>query len=126
MASLKSNVDKLDINKLKNILTNLDNLRSKVDKLDVDTLLPVSVCLIKFSDIAENVVVKQDVYNAKINNIDDKIPNITILVTNSSLNAKINEIKGEIPSIINLATAAALIAIKNKIPNISNLVKKKL
>ena len=49
---------------------------------------------------------------------------MTILVTNSSLNAKINEIKGEISSIINLATAAALIAIKNKIPNVSNLAKK--
>ena len=85
---------------MKNILNNLDNLKSKVDELDVDTLLPVSVCLIKLSDIAENVVVKQDVYNAKINNIEVNIPNITILVTNSSLNAKINEIKVEIPSII--------------------------
>ena len=32
----KSNVDKLDIDKLKNVLNNLSNLKSKVDKLDVD------------------------------------------------------------------------------------------
>ena len=43
LASLKSNVDKLDIDKLKNLPTNLSNLKSKVDKLDVDKLLPVPV-----------------------------------------------------------------------------------
>ena len=34
LGSLKSNVDKLDINKFKSELTNLSNLKSKVDKLD--------------------------------------------------------------------------------------------
>ena len=43
LASLKSNVDKLDIDKLKNLPTNLSNLKSKGDKLDVDKLLPVPV-----------------------------------------------------------------------------------
>ena len=32
LASLKSNVDKLDIDELKNVPTNLSNLKSKVDK----------------------------------------------------------------------------------------------
>ena len=36
VASLKFNVDKLDINKKKNAPTNLSNLKSKVDKLDAD------------------------------------------------------------------------------------------
>ena len=36
LTSWKSNVDKLDIDKLKNDLTNLSNLKSKEDKLDVD------------------------------------------------------------------------------------------
>ena len=36
LASLKFNVDKLDIDKLKNVPTNLSNLKSKVDKLDID------------------------------------------------------------------------------------------
>ena len=36
LASLKSNVDKLDIEKLKNVTTNSNNLKSKIDKLDVD------------------------------------------------------------------------------------------
>ena len=43
LTSLKSNVDKLDIDKLKNVRTNLNNLKSKVDKLVVDKLIPVPV-----------------------------------------------------------------------------------
>ena len=34
LANLKSIVDKLDIDKLKNVPTNLSNLKSKVDKVD--------------------------------------------------------------------------------------------
>ena len=36
LANLKSNVDKLDTDKLKNAPTNLSNSKSKVDKSDVD------------------------------------------------------------------------------------------
>ena len=56
--------------------------------------------------------------------IEDKIPNITNLVTNTTLNSKINEVKNEIPSIINLATTAAFNAVENKTPSVCNLVKK--
>ena len=55
LASLKCNVDKLDIDKLK----------SKVDKLDVDKLLPVPVDLSKLRDVVKNDFVKKDVYNTK-------------------------------------------------------------
>ena len=41
LASLKSNGSKLDIDKLKNVLTNLSHLKSKVDKLDVNKLIQV-------------------------------------------------------------------------------------
>ena len=61
LASLKSNADKLDIDKLKNVPTNLNNLKSKVDKLDVDKLVPVPVDLSKLSDVVKNDVVKKDV-----------------------------------------------------------------
>ena len=36
LANLKSDVDKLDIDTLKNVPSNLNNLKSKVGKLDVD------------------------------------------------------------------------------------------
>ena len=38
-------------------------------------------------------VVKKDAYNAKIKNIELKIPDITNFATNTTLNAKINEVK---------------------------------
>ena len=40
------------------------------------------------------------------------------------LNAKITEIEGKIPSITGLATNSALTAVENKIPDVSSLVKK--
>ena len=49
LANLKSNEDKLDIDKLKNFPTNLSNLKSKVAKLVVDKLVPVPVDLSKLS-----------------------------------------------------------------------------
>ena len=104
LASLKSNVDQLDFDKLKNVLTNLSNLKSKVDKLDVDKLLTITVNLCKLSDAVENIVAKKDVYNTKVKNIEDKTPEITNEATETILNANTNEDKGKIPSINNLAT----------------------
>ena len=128
LANLKSIVEKLDIDKLKNVPTNLTNLKSKVDKLDVDKLIPVPVNLSKLSDAVKNDVVvynkKKDVYNSKIKNIEDKIPVITNLAIKTTLDAKINEIKGEIPNITNLVTTSTLTAAKNKIPSVRKLFKK--
>ena len=109
---------------MKNVPTNLSNLKNKADKLVVDKLVPIPVDLSKLSDALRNDVVKKAEYNAKIKNIEDKIPDITNLATNTTLNAKINEVKGEIPGITNLAATAALTAVGNKLPNVSNLVKK--
>ena len=91
LASLKSNFDKLDIDKLRNVPTNLINLKSNVDKLDAELLVPVLIDLSKLSDVViKNDVVKKDVYNAKIKNIEEDIPETSSLVTNTFLNAKIN------------------------------------
>ena len=48
--------------KLKNVSTNLSSLKSKVDKLDVDKLAPTPVDLNKLSDVVKNDFVKKDVY----------------------------------------------------------------
>ena len=124
LANLNSYVDKLDIDKLKNLPTNLNNLKNKADKLDVDKLVPVPVDFSKLTDALKNNVVKKDVYNGKIENIEDIIPDITNLATKTTLNAKINEVKAEIPNITNLTTTRALTAVENKIPSVCNLVKK--
>ena len=71
-------------------------MKSKVNQLDVDKLAPVPADLSKLSDVTENAVVKRDVCDATITNIEDKMPDITNLATNTSLNGKIQK---EIPSI---------------------------
>ena len=92
LVSLKSNVDKLDIDQLKNVPTGLNSLKSKVNKLDVDKLVPVPVDFSKLSGVVKIDVVKKQ-YIAKIKNIEGKIPNITNLATNTTLNTKTNEVK---------------------------------
>ena len=71
------------------------------------------------------MLLKKDVYNAKIKNVEDKILDITNLATETVLNSKINSVKGEIPSTTDLATTAAVNAkineAKGKIPNITDL-----
>ena len=59
LANLKSDVDKLNIDKLKNVPINLSNLKSKVDKLDVDKLLPAPVDLSKLSDVVKMMLLKK-------------------------------------------------------------------
>ena len=55
LASLKSEVDKLDTDKLEKVPTGLNSLESKVDKLDVDKLVPVPVDVSKLSDIVKKI-----------------------------------------------------------------------
>ena len=119
--------------------TNLANLKTEVDKLDIDKLVPIPVDLSKLSDVVQNDVVKKTVYNklvAKINNIDTsdfvlktkyntdktklqkKIPGVSNLVKKT----KPTEIENKIPDISNLATKITLTTVENKIPSVSNLV----
>ena len=53
--------------------TNLANLKTEVDKLDIDKLVPVPVNLSKLSNVVKNDVIKKAEYNRlinKVNNID--------------------------------------------------------
>ena len=98
--------------KLKNLPSSSNNLNSKVDKLDFDKLVPVPVDLSKLGNVAKTDFVKKDVYNAKIKNIEDKIPDIANVTTKTNVNAKINEVKGKIARITNLATTAAILPLQ--------------
>ena len=56
--------------------TNWASLKTEVDKLDFDKLAPVPVDLSKLSDVVKNDVVKKAVYDklvAKVNNIDTSL-----------------------------------------------------
>ena len=59
LTSLKTENDKLDVDKLKSLPNNLCNLKSKVDKLDTDQLAPVPANLSKLSNAVKNEVVKK-------------------------------------------------------------------
>ena len=53
-----------------------------------------------------------------------KIADTSDLAKKADLNAKITEVEGKIPSISGLATNSALTAVENKIPDVASLVKK--
>ena len=63
LASLKPEVDQLDIDQLKNVPSGLDSLKSKVDKWHLDKLALVPFGFKKLSDVVHNDVVKKTVYN---------------------------------------------------------------
>ena len=52
-------VDKIDIDGLKNVRNNFTNLKSKVDKLYFDKLVPVPVNLSKLSDVVKIMLLKK-------------------------------------------------------------------
>ena len=104
--------------------TNVSSLKTEVDKLDIDKLIPVPVDLSKLSDVRKNDVVRKIVYNilvAKVDNIDtsdfllkakyntdkteleNKIPDTSGLVKITNYNIKITELENKIPDISNLA-----------------------
>ena len=165
------NISHIDVSSFA-LKSNLASLKTEVDKLDIDKLAPVLVDLSKLSHVVKNGVVKKSVNDklvAKVDNIDatkfvlkttfdkynldaektiksiadvikkhgplatkneldaveNKIPDANSLVKKKTdLNAKITEIEGKIPRITGLATNSALTAVENKIPNVSSLIKK--
>ena len=125
--------------------TNLANLKIEVDKLDIDKLVPVLTDLSKLSNVVKNDVVKKADYsklvtkvddtdtsglvkktdcNTKITEIEGKIPDTSGLVKKTDYNTKITEIEGKISDISNLSTKTALTTVENKMPDISNLATK--
>ena len=59
LTNLKSDVDKVNIDKLKNVSSNFSNLKNKVDKLDIDKLVPVPVDLSNISYVAKIMLLKK-------------------------------------------------------------------
>ena len=75
-------------------------MKSKVDKLDVDKLVLAPVDLSKLTDVVKDYVVKRDVHNAIIKDIEHKIPDITNLATNTLIRSKLNEIEKKYPVLL--------------------------
>ena len=60
--------------------------------------------------------------NAKIENVQDKIPDITNLATNTTLHAKLNKFKNKIPSNTKLATTTTALNAQYMILKIKFLI----
>ena len=122
---------------------NLTTLKTEIDKLDINKLAPVPTDLSKLSHVVKNYVVKKTVYDklvAKVHDLDtsdfdlktkydtdktkleNKIPN----VTDFAKKAKPTELENKIPDISNLATKTALNTLENKIPDVNKLFKKQI
>ena len=151
------NISHIDISSYA-LKSNLASLKTEVDKLDIDKLTSVPIDLAKLSNVVKNDVVKKTEYDKLVNKVDgidntnfvsrskygkdgsdfedkidkieikipkiteveDKIPNISGLATSSALNA----VENKIPDISSLATTSALTTVENKIPDITGLVTK--
>ena len=131
------NVAHVDISSFA-LKTNSASLKTEVDKLDIDKLASVPVDLSKLNDVVKNVVKKAvyDKITAKVNDIDtskfvlktkyqiDKTEKKIPGVTNFVKKTKLTELENKIPDVSSLATKTALTAVENKIPSVSSLVKK--
>ena len=93
---------------------NLASLQSDVDRLDIDKLVPIPLDLSKLTNVVNNDVVKKTEYNKlvtnfvkkdkyekygsdfedKISKVDKKIPDVSGLVKKTDTNTKVTEIEG--------------------------------
>ena len=136
--------------------TNLAVLKTEVDKIDTDKLKTAAGNLAKLSNVVKNDVVKKTTYNTlknkvdaidtskfvsrtkfrtdtnalddKIDKVEKKIPDISGLAKKSSVTCLIteqedytDEVKKKIPDISGLASKTELRDVENKIPDVSGL-----
>ena len=112
---LNAEVDKLDIEKLIPVPVDLSKQSNVVrnDKF-----------LAKMNNTDTIGFVSKTKYDLDKSDLEKKVLDPSGLVKKLDYNAKITEIEGKIPSISGFATNAALTAVENKILNMSSLVKK--
>ena len=97
LASLKSEVDNLDIDKLEKVPTGLSSVKSKVDKLDIGKLETTPADLSKLSNEVKNDVVKKTVYDELVKKVNAvQTTDNSNLVKKSDYNKKFNKIEKKI------------------------------
>ena len=110
--------------------TNLAALKSEVDKIDTDKLKTVPDDLAKLSNVVKNDVVKKTDYNAKVTSIEGQIAGIT---KNTIYNLAITKLKAvdtnSFALKVKLATDVTTLenkidTVDKKIPDISGLATK--
>ena len=122
--------------------TNLTALKTEIDKIDTDKLKTVPDDLAKLSNVVKNDVVKKTEYSAlktKVDGIDTSafITRTKFTADTNALDNKIDAVEKKIPVLTDfvttarfnheknlLATKTVLTTVENKIPDISNLATK--
>ena len=101
---------------------NLASLKTEVNKLDIGKSVPIPVDLCKLSDAVKNDDFIKTVYNklvAKVDNIDT-----SDFVLKTNYNTKITELENKIPDVSDLVKKTnydtKITELENKIPDISN------
>ena len=92
--------------------TNWANLKTEVDKLHIDKLVPVPVDLSKLSDVVKNDVAEKTVYNklvAKVNNIGTND-----FVLKTKYDADKSELEKKIPNVTDFVKEAKLTELEKK------------
>ena len=124
--------------------TNLAALKSEVDKIDVDKLKTTPTDLAKLSNLVKNDVVKKTDYNTKVTSIENQIVGVTklkavdtsnfVLKTKlasdvNTLENKIDTVNKKIPDISGLATKTSLTSylqtatFNSKVTEVENKIK---
>ena len=94
LGNSKSDVNKLDIDKLKTVPSNLSNLKSKEDKLDIGKLETTPVDWSKESNVVKNNVVKKTEYDELVKNVHSiKTTDTSDLVKNLTITQKVMKLK---------------------------------
>ena len=143
------NISHIDVSSYA-LKSNLASLKTEVDKLDINKLTSVPIDLAKLSNVVKNDAVKKTEHDKLVNNVNgidntnfvsrtkcekdgsdfkdkiDKIEKKILDVSNlvkktTDFSTKITEVEGKIPNISGLATSSALTTVENKIPDISSL-----
>ena len=100
----------------------LASLKTEVDKLDIDKLAPVPLDLSKLSDVVKNDFVKKAAYDklvTKVNNIDTSE---FVLKTKYQIDKA--ELEKKIPDVTDFIKKIKLTELESKIPDVSSLAKK--
>ena len=84
--------------------TNLSSLKTDIDKLDIDKLAPIPNDLSELSNIVKNDVVKETVYNKLVAKVDNINTNDFMLKTKYSTDK--TELENKIPDVSGFVTKA--------------------
>ena len=122
------NISHIDVSSYA-LKSNLASLKTEVDKLDIDKLTSVPIDLAKLSNVVKNDIVKKTEYDKlvnKVNGIDNTnfVSRTKYEKDGSDFEDKINKIEKKILDVSDLVKKSALTAVENKIPDISGLATK--